>query len=229
MLNIIYEHIVEIIPFYIFFEMIYYFFKIFLDFNGIYFLLHFIVNLINTILLSPLIINLFMDPFFHNYEIDNWNNLTYIYPMLIGLHTFHLVHNVLSLKYDEIIHHVLTHIFWYGIYINNSVLYIAPIIGLSGIPGGLTYLMLFLQKINKIDRLTEKKISMYLNIWLRAPICIILATMMYFDNLENDNSYYLTLFMILFTIINGIHFMHNIIESYYENYYANYYKINKIK
>jgi hypothetical protein len=36
------------------------------------------------------------------------------------------------------------------------------------------------------------------------------------DGLSN-NLYYGSLFMALFTIINGVHFMHNIIESYYTN------------
>ncbi len=85
---------------------------------------------------------------------------------------------------------------------------------MSGIPGGITYLMLFLQKYNLISKIVEKKISMYLNIWFRAPFCIIFATLLYIKSLEN-NMYYETLFMCLFTMINGIHFMHNIIESYY--------------
>jgi hypothetical protein len=226
--NPILTHIYEVLPFYLLFEIInnitnkkgYY------DFNQKYFLLHFIVNLINTIILIPLIFIMFTDPLLKTQELKEWNSLSYIYPMLIGLHTFHLMHHLKEIKYDEIIHHIITHIFWYGNnYCNNSPLYFIPMIGMSGIPGGITYLMLFLQKFRRVSKLKEKYISMNLNIWLRAPICIIGSTLMYVKNIEEsafgkDNfNYYMTLFMIFFTFINGVHFMNNIIDSYYLTLY----------
>jgi hypothetical protein len=214
-MSIILTHITEIFPYYLIFEIFYQFSKKkFIDFNQIYFLLHFIVNFINTILLLPLINHLFSDPLGNNLILSDWTNLDIIYPMIIGLHMFHLVHHIHNIKYDEIIHHILTHIFWYYIYILNNPIYIAGIISMSGIPGGITYLMLFLQKYNIISKISEKKISMYLNIWIRSPLCIIFSTLLYIKSLEND-MFYETLFMCLFTMINGIHFMHNITESYY--------------
>ena len=214
-MSIILTHIAEIFPYYLIFEIFYQSSKkIFMDFNHIYFLLHFIVNLINTILLIPLVKHLLSNPLGNNLIVSDWYNLDIIYPMIIGLHTFHLVHHIKNIKYDEIIHHIITHIFWYFIHILKNPLYIAGIITMSGIPGGITYLMLFLQKYNLVTKITEKKISMYLNIWFRAPVCIIFSTLLYIKSLEND-MFYGTLFMCLFTMINGIHFMHNIIESYY--------------
>ena len=227
MLDIIINHILEILPYYIIFESFYYITKkSFSDFNTIYFLLHFIVNLINTILILPYINILIQDPlkFLHQSTINSINptdstyhhliNLNIIYPMVIGLHTFHLIHHLNKIKYDEFIHHTLTHTFWYIVYLANNPIYIIPMIGMSGIPGGITYLLLFLNKFNYISSICEKKISMYLNIWLRAPMCIIFTPLLYIQSLEN-NLFYETLFMIAFTMINGIHFMHNITESYY--------------
>jgi hypothetical protein len=98
-------------------------------------------------------------------------------------------------------------------------------IAMSGIPGGITYLMLFLQKFGRVSKLTEKYISMNLNIWFRAPVCVSSAVLMYVKNTEeyqiekNDFNYYMTLFMIFFTFINGVHFMNNIIDSYYNSYF----------
>ncbi len=214
-MDIIIEHIKEVLPFYIIFEICHFSSKYILrDFNTIYFLLHFIVNCINTCLLIPLIYNIIQDPIGKYIMLDDWDNLDIIYPMIIGLHTFHLVHNIKKIYYDEIIHHILTHIFWYFITYTDNPIYIAPIMAMSGIPGGITYLLLFLQKYNIVSRNTEKKISMYLNLWLRAPLCIIFATLLYIQGCHND-IFYETLFMVLFTIINGVHFMHNIVESYY--------------
>jgi hypothetical protein len=212
-------NITDVLPFYIIFELFYYFSKKYIDFSGTYFILHFIVNLINTILLIPFILTMFTDPFAKYSQYDNWESLDYIYPLVIGLHTFHLVHHIKNIHYDEIIHHILTYIFWYVTWVNNNPIYIAPMITMSGIPGGITYLMLFLNKINKLSKLTEKKISMYINIWLRAPLCIIFSTILYIDNIKNNDYYYITLFSIIFTFINGVHFMKNIIDSYYQNYY----------
>ena len=214
-MDIIIEHIKQVLPFYIIFEIFYYGSKYIIpDFNTIYFLLHFIVNLINTFLLLPLIYNIIQDPTGKYILLENWDKLDIIYPMIIGLHTFHIVHSISKINYDEIIHHLITHIFWYFIIYTDNPFYIAPIIAMSGIPGGITYFLLFLQKYNLIERKTEKKISMYLNLWLRAPLCIILASLLYIQGTQND-IFYETLFMVLFTMINGIHFMHNIIKSYY--------------
>ncbi len=233
MFDLILLHIIEIAPFYLIFEMITFYLKKYFDFNTIYFLLHFIVNLINTIILLPIIFKMRMDPLLEYYNYNS--SCSYIYPILIGLHTLHLRNNLNEIYYDEVIHHIITHIFWYIFYLNKSPLYIVPMIGMSGIPGGITYLILFMQKFGRITKLTEKYISMNLNIWLRAPICIISSALLYVKNvkeyefgLKDNFNYYLTLFMIFFTFINGVHFMNNIINSYYENYYKNYYKKNKI-
>jgi hypothetical protein len=225
--NILINHLIEIAPFYIIFQCITYFFIKYIDFNTIYFIMHFIVNSINTIILLPYIFELFNDPLSKQLDKNDWNSLDYIYPMVIGLHLLHLVNNIYHINYDEIIHHIFTHIFWYGIYhCNSSSIYIAPMITMSGIPGGITYLLLSIQKFGYINKITEKKISMYLNIWIRAPLCIIFSTLLYCKNLEeykytnkSISDYYFTLFMIIFTFINGVHFMHNIIHSYYSTLY----------
>jgi len=220
-MDIIITHIQEILPYYLLFETIYYCSKNkFVDFNHAYFLFHSIINLINTILLLPFISQLTYDPLGNNIVKSDWLHLDIIYPMIIGLHTFHLVHHLNKIKYDEIIHHIITHIFWYFIHIAQNPVYLAGIIAMSGIPGGITYLMLFMQKSNIFksnilkNKNLEKKISMYLNIWVRMPICIIFATIIYIIGLSN-NLYYGSLFMAIFTLVNGVHFMHNIIDSYY--------------
>jgi hypothetical protein len=216
-------HILEILPFYIFFELAYLAltkYNIINNFNTSYFIFHFIVNMINTILLIPYVITMFDDPLGKYIDPFEWNNLDYIYPMVIGLHIFHIVHNINRINYDEIIHHVFTHVFWYVTYTQNHPIYIVGMIAMSGIPGGITYLLLVLQKFNKITQNYEKKISMYLNIWLRAPLCVMFATLMYIKLTQtNYYCYYLTMFKIFFTIVNGIHFMHNIIYSYYSKKY----------
>jgi hypothetical protein len=237
-MNIILLHIAELMPFYIIFELFYYNTKkIFRDFNTTYFLLHFIINMINSVLLIPSLYVLVQNPYeyIQNYSLLSLEDtyIKYIYPIIISLHTFHLIHHLHKINYDEIFHHACTHIFWYIIHHTNNRLMILSIISMSGIPGGITYLMLYLEKVNKLKKIKinykdnnniEKKISMYLNIWIRSPLCIIFSTFLYIQLYIHkelyENYYYSMIFVILFTSINGIHFMHNITESYY---------INKIK
>jgi hypothetical protein len=214
-MDIITSHINEIMPYYIICEIFYYSTKkYFKDFNHSYFLMHFIVNLINTTLLLPLINHMIYDPLGKYIINDDYTNLDIIYPMIIGLHTFHLIHHLNKINYDEIIHHFVTQLFWYLIHIADNPIYLSGIISMSGIPGGITYLLLFLQKYNIVDKITEKKISMYLNLWIRAPLCIVYSTIVYIIGL-NNGLYFGSLFMAIFSTINGIHFMHNIIASYY--------------
>ena len=225
-MNIIATHVAELLPYYIIYEIFYINYKkIYKDFNTTYFLLHFILNTINTIILLPHIYTLIQDPYEYikNESLISINDtyLKFIYPLIISLHTFHLIHHLKKINYDEIFHHVCTHIFWYIIHVTNNRLIILSIISMSGIPGGITYLMLYLHKINYIDSVTEKKISTYLNIWIRSPLCNIFSTFLfiqlYMHRYLYDNYYYLNIFVILFTSINGIHFMHNITESYYKH------------
>jgi hypothetical protein len=180
--------------------------------------------MINTIILLPHVYTLLQNPYEYikNESIISIEDtfLKYIYPLIISLHTFHLFHHLQKINFDEIIHHIFTHIFWYVIHITNNRLIILSIISMSGIPGAITYFMLFLQKLNYINGILEKQISTYLNIWIRAPLCIIFSTLLYIQlyihtNLYNDYYYY-NMFVILFISINGIHFMHNITESYYK-------------
>jgi hypothetical protein len=95
---------------------------------------------------------------------------------------------------------------------------------MSGIPGGITYYMLFLEKIKAISNIKEKYISMNINFWIRCPGCIIYATILY-DRMiyMYDEICPIHMFLVFFTLINGIYFTTTIVESYYSKLY----KINK--
>jgi hypothetical protein len=151
--------------------------------------------------------------------------IKYTYPILIGLHTYHLI-DYKNINISEIIHHILTYIFYYISYTMNHPFYYVHLICMSGVPGGITYYMLFLEKVNGISSITEKYISMNINFWIRCPGCIIYATLLY------DRMIYLYegicpiyMFLIIFTLINGIYFTTTIVESYYNKLYKYKYKM----
>jgi hypothetical protein len=195
------------------------------SFSTIYFLLHFLTNVGIILTILPYALTLINDPLGLDFELENddYQSFAYIsdcYIILISLHFIHIFYQNNAILWDEKIHHVVTIIFWFmAIYLQHPIFSVG-LINTSGLPGGITYLMLFLKNLNYISTITEKKISMELNIWIRAPFTIVFSTIMY-GNLaysEYDLCKNLCiLFMIIFNVYNGIHFMGNIIKSYYEH------------
>jgi len=187
------------------------------DFNMIYFGLHSIINLFNTLSIIPFLTYFASDPLFIK-EYDTYSWLIYLYPALISLHNFHMIHNLKQINMDEIIHHVLTYIFWFFMLYLQHPIYIASLIVMSGIPGGITYLLLFMKKINLIQSITEKSWSKNLNVWIRSPGCVMFGFLYIVRSIILKHSmmdFSINLFIAIWTMINGIHFMDNICRSYY--------------
>jgi hypothetical protein len=187
-------------------------------FSTIYFLLHFITNVVIIILTIPYALKLINDPLNFEIEYENYNYISYCYIIIISLHFVHLLYHNNSILWDEKIHHYLTIIFWFMCCYINHPLYSVFLINTCGFPGGITYLMLFLKNLNYISLQTEKKISMELNIWIRSPLSIMFSTLMYCDMIYSEytkGQIFCIYFIIGFNIYNGIHFMENIIKSYY--------------
>ena len=194
------------------------------SFTTSYFMLHFLVNFIITVLCLPYFLTLFYDPngineTYDNEYMDIYWYIKYTYPILIGLHTYHLI-DYKNINTSEIIHHIITYIFYYISYKLNHPFYYVHLICMSGVPGGITYYMLFLEKINAIKSITEKYISMNINFWIRCPGCIIYSTLLY-DRMiyMYDSVCPIHLFLIAFSLINGIYFTTTIVESYYTKLY----------
>jgi hypothetical protein len=193
--------------------------------STIYFLLHFLTNVGIILTILPYALTLINDPLGLDFELeyDDYNNFSSIsdcYIIIISLHFIHIFYQNNAILWDEKLHHAITIIFWFMARYLQHPIFSVGLINTSGLPGGITYLMLFLKNLNYISTITEKRISMGLNIWIRAPFTIFFSTLMY-GNLaysEYDLCKNLCiLFMCGFNIYNGIHFMGNIIKSYYEH------------
>ena len=167
--------------------------------------------------------------------IYNWNNVIQVLnnplnvipvsnELSINIVLFHIYHCICyweDIKLDEKIHHILM------VFILNPILWLNYVnicdfamFFMTGLPGGITYLMLFLKNMNIIKSITEKHISMHLNLWIRAPGCIITAYIIYLNYINNTiitNNFmcrcgiYLGIFG---SIWNGMYFTKSIITSY---------------
>ncbi len=189
------------------------------SFTVAYFMLHFIINCIITCMVMPYFLTLFKDPNGIDSEYTEYMYIQYSFPILNALHTYHFYKSYNSIKYDEVIHHIVTYVFWFlNIHLNHPIYYVG-LIWLSGIPGGITYLMLFLQNLKIITSLQEKYYSMLLNFWIRGPGCIIYSTLLYdrMIYMYNGEICPIHIFIIGFLMLNGIHFTTTIVDSYYRN------------
>ena len=185
-----------------------------------YFILHFIHNMIITYIVAPYCLTMITDPIGVNDEYLIYkNNYKFLYPMISGLHTFHLLQSYKKINYDEIIHHFIAYTFSIINHVLSHPFYYSYLIIITGIPGGITYLLLFLQKLNLINSLTEKHISYLLNVWIRAPLSVVWSTLAYNRLMYIEESFINKIFIIIsmfFISLNGIHFMTTIAQSYYK-------------
>ena len=190
--------------------------------NSKYFLLHFITNMyiinviyddVKTILLNPL-----------NYIIKT----PYPTTLIMIFHLYHIIaYNNIPLddKYHHIINVFILYPFLYLIEYT-SVLNLG-VFFLMGLPGGITYLLLFLRQFNILTSLTEKRISKHLNLWIRAPgiilTCVIMYINMYFNYEKLTRCYIITHILIITAIYwNAMYFTNTIVTSFAR---ANYQKI----
>jgi hypothetical protein len=194
--------------------------KFTLDVSSQYFILHFIHNMIITAIILPYCLTMISDPLGIKNDYTSYKDYyCVLFPMISGLHTFHLLKSYKKIQIDELLHHVITYVFTIINYILVHPFYYSYLIVLSGIPGGITYLLLFLQKFKLIKSLTEKKISYLLNVWVRAPITVAWAILaysrlVYFE--ESNINKILILISMFFIPLNGIHFMTTIAQSYHK-------------
>lgn len=162
---------------------------------------------------------------------DPVNSLNYDYeysmiPVFITI-TLHLYHILApwffkKLRLDDIIHHIL---FAFGLgficlfyrfgYVQNFVIFF-----LTGLPGCIDYFLLTLVKLNKINKLVEKKINVHINNWIRGPGCVIGATFIYVSKItlqKSDKQYFnnfIASIMIFLIFLNGQYYSKQMIENY---------------
>jgi hypothetical protein len=190
-----------------------------LDFDGRYYFNHMLCN-------SIVVYNTFY-PMLNAYDITT--NITtsdieglYIAKCVVySLHLYHTIYYYKKLRRDDWLHHILM----IGI-----VLPLTDIIpehniishGLfftTGLPGLIDYTLLFLNRNDFIYRHTQKEINCNLNLWIRAPGCIMNTGIGISLLIANYNT--LTYYQIYGSIImssliywNGIYFMKQALIDY---------------
>ena len=89
----------------------------------------------------------------------------------------------------------------------------------TGLPGLIDYTLLFLQRNNIINKYFEKKVNTFLNLWIRAPGCIMNTMMIMMNIITNYNQLtnselYSGIIMMSLVYWNGIYFMGQVLTDY---------------
>ena len=96
-----------------------------------------------------------------------------------ALHLYHTLLYWRAFRFDDWLHHVLM----IGVSLPlGSIASSGPLMGVSlffttGLPGGISYAALWLERNGVLSRTTEKAINQAANVWLRAPGCVFTATL----------------------------------------------------
>lgn len=184
-------------------------------FKNNYYLLHFISNMIITYYSYNDVILTYTN-FYDALNV----NIDYL-PTIItySLHSYHIINYYNKLVFDDWLHHILMcgialpigNIVNSGTMLNHSLFF------LTGIPGGLNYLLLFLNRNGYVSRMTQKKLNHTLNVWIRAPGCIshsALTIILAFHSKKQLHEFVLILFTALLTYWNGMYFMDKVVSDY---------------
>lgn len=144
-----------------------------------WFLLHFIANMFVTITSFTGFISCLKDPVnsMNGTKFPNSNNFLHpasLWPisMINSLHIYHML--FYKLDSNDLFHHLLfiPTVGFLGQFYSWGPIRSFLSMFISGLPGGKDYLSLYLYKKNYITKLSQKKYSFLLNIFIRAPfIC----------------------------------------------------------
>jgi hypothetical protein len=197
--------------------------------KGKYYFVHFINNLfVSYYTIYDLYITYFKFNEVLTYQINYLPTI-----LTFSLHLYHIFMYYNKLLFDDWLHHILMCCFALpsGLYLNCGSLLGHSLFYLTGLPGGINYLMLFLNRNNLLDRLKQKKYNTLINLWIRSPGCIIqsiLSFIVFINNYHYFNNI-LKIICAFFGVIlpfwNGIYFMNQVVS----NYAVEKYKIKLLK
>ena len=186
-------------------------------YKGRYYFNHFIANTAISMSTLPEIYNIYRD--FNNIHLIPRNY--YAINMTFAIHLYHMIVYWNKLTFDDYLHHILM----VGVSLPLS-LYApcGPMIGhslffLTGLPGGINYGLLFLQRNGIIPKYTQKRVNKWLNLWIRMPGCIFTTALGIVDliNRWDNNSIYRNMASVIIGITifwNGIYFMEQVVSDY---------------
>jgi hypothetical protein len=182
--------------------------------KGRYFLLHSIVNVIVTYLIwDDICTSLQFPTLIYKLPLK----ITSGYSCAIALHLYHCL--FYKLNFTDVLHHfIMIGIATpYTIYFQPYIVSNLPLLMLNGIPGAIDYFLLYLIDVKIIkDFLIEKKINLFLNIWIREPISLLIVGMGISSLIINEK--WICIPCLIFVGWNAIYFKNLTVKNTYIKY-----------
>ena len=139
--------------------------------------------------------------------------------LCFALHLYHILLYWKSFRFDDWLHHGLM----IGIALPIGCLLEAhTFLGMSlffttGLPGGIDYMLLFGVRNDYVQKETEKRVNTFLNVWIRSPGCVAMATLSFTHILarQGEPSLLKTLAFIpsILNYWNGQYFMEQVVRD----------------
>jgi len=182
---------------------------------GKYYLVHSICNFFIVLLSISDVIKLYMNP----YSAMVLSLSSYSSIIVYSLHFYHIIWYYNKLRLDDWLHHILMIFVALPIatYFGSVRLLGHSLFYTTGLPGMIDYFILFLVKNNYVNRLTQKRINLYLNCYLRNPGCTIhsFITLINIKNISNLFDILLNIITAILVYWNGVYFMEQVVGNYH--------------
>lgn len=181
--------------------------------HTIWFLLHFVGNMYVVYVSLERIALILKQPI---YEIVNY---TPYFDSLIVICAMHLYHTLFfKLTGEDIFHHIsfpcVAGIL--SIYSTFGSYMALHSFAISGFPGGMVYLALFLENIGLISKETRQNIAVFMHVWIRAPILAFInfkSLLHFFESQKTPFNYFCLIFESYSCIFNGMFYMEQVVRS----------------
>ena len=213
---------------------IYYFFIFITTFSGYSFIDHklgnlvegkyYLIHSVHNAFMIYLTINDVYNTYFDFFDYVNQTSSLTCGVMTLALHIYHIFMYFNKLRFIDWIHHILmlciclpvAFYYRFGSLLGHSIFYIC------GLPGCIDYMLLFLERNKGVNRMTEKKVNVLLNVWIRSPGCNIHSLLsLIVLSYEYQNISYIGISSILLTSSliywNGNYFMKEAVIDYTRN------------
>lgn len=127
-----------------------------------------------------------------------------------GLHIFHIIRDYKLLNMIDWLHHIISNFLmsYIGIYLYHNKVFNCGLFFMCGLPGGIDYTLLFLYKLGYVNKITEKKVNVILNNWIRLPGILYSCYLMHIGFTLNLIKSYFVLYYIaqIVTLFNAVYF-----------------------
>lgn len=136
-----------------------------------------------------------------------------------SIHFYHIITYYHRFLFDDWLHHIIM-IFIalpLGTKVKCGCILGHSLFFLTGLPGGINYLLLFLTRNNIIEKKTQKYVNYNLNLYIRQPGTIATCVLSILSLANFNYLMYEKLFILIICIShywNGIYFMEQVIRNY---------------